>query len=229
MKKLISVSGPAHSGTTLMATIIGAHPNVHLIPKETYWFSQEWYAPGDARNAIDYLSSNIKEDYVVEKTPVHLRYLYDIESEIPNSKFIVTLRDPRDIVWSYYKRTGDWDKSINECRIDFKTAKDLKKNRFPLKIVKYEDLVINLSQTTESVSKFIGINFNKRMLSYYNYAPNWFSNIGGSHEKMRAKQVRLPLFDGRGKWIGNLSENQIDEIYDEIYPYAKSFGYSNKS
>lgn len=226
MKKLISVSGLAHSGTTLTATIIGAHPNVHLIPKETYWFSKEWYAYGDARNALDYLSSNVKEDYVLEKTPVHVRYLDDIELLLPDTSFIVTVRDPRDIVWSYYKRTNDWDKSIEECQIDFEIIRGLRRTKFPCKVIRYEDLISNFDTTVKIMCKHIGINFNKRMLSYYKYAPNWFANSGGAHEKMRASQVKKSLFDGRSKWIGNLSDSQLQEIHEEIVPYSKYFGYS---
>jgi len=224
VKKLISVCGPAHSGTTLLATMIGSHPNIHLIPKETYWFSEEWWAYGDIRGAYDYLNSSIKQEYVLEKTPAHVRYVGKILENFPDSKIIVSLRDPRDIVWSMYKRHQDWSFSVDQTMIDFMEAEKLKTNK-NVKIIRYEDVVNDTRQTVTEISEHVGVNFNDRMINHHKFSPTWFENVGGDHEKHRALQVKKPLYDGSNQYIGNLDKNQLNQIKNKIEKFSENFGY----
>jgi hypothetical protein len=75
---LISISGSGHSGTTLTATILGAHKNLLLIQTETRMFLNEFY---DINNFIfnNYTSEKI---YIIEKTPNHVYVLDKIKVKI---------------------------------------------------------------------------------------------------------------------------------------------------
>jgi hypothetical protein len=231
---LISISGCGHSGTTLTATVLGAHKNLLLIPTETRMFLDESY---DINNFIFNNYSNEKT-MVIEKTPNHIYVLDKIKKEYPDTKFILNIRDPRDIVSSLYSRFEDWNKSIDRLKKDFEYVK-----KFYLfgHLVKYEDIVNNFEDTFIDICKYINIDFDENMLEYYKYAPNWYGvenpkdsdgkdkvykNNISNHEIRRSWQVKQPLFDGTGRWKKELSSSQIDDVVKNIGEVANFFGYT---
>jgi len=231
---LISISGCGHSGTTLTATVLGAHKNLLLIPTETRMFLDESY---DINNFI-FNNYSDKETMVIEKTPNHLYVLDKIKKEYPDTKFILNIRDPRDIVSSLYSRFEDWNKSIDRLKKDFEYVK-----KFYLfgHLVKYEDIVNNFEDTFIDICKYIKIDFDENMLEYYKYAPNWYGvenpkdsdgkdkvykNNISNHEIRRSWQVKQPLFDGTGRWKKELSSSQIDDVVKNIGEMANFFGYT---
>jgi len=231
---LISISGCGHSGTTLTATVLGAHKNLLLIPIETRMFLDESY---DINNFISNNYSN-KKTMVIEKTPNHIYVLDKIKKEYPDTKFILNIRDPRDIVSSLYSRFEDWNKSIDRLKKDFEYVK-----KFYLfgHLVKYEDIVNNFEDTFIDICKYINIDFDENMLEYYKYAPNWYGvenpkdsdgkdkvykNNISNHEIRRSWQVKQPLFDGTGRWKKELSSSQIDDVVRSVGEIADFFGYT---
>ena len=231
---LISISGCGHSGTTLTATVLGTHKNLLLIPTETRMFLDESY---DINNFIFNNYSN-KETMVIEKTPNHLYVLDKIKKEYPDTKFILNIRDPRDIVSSLYSRFEDWNKSIDRLKKDFEYVK-----KFYLfgHLVKYEDIVNNFEDTFIDICKYINMDFDQNMLEYYKYAPNWYGvenpkdsdgkdkvykNNISNHEIRRSWQVKQPLFDGTGRWKKELSRSQIDDVVKNVGEVSNFFGYA---
>ena len=232
---LISISGCGHSGTTLTATVLGAHKNLLLIPIETKMFLDESY---DINNFI-FNNYSDKKTMIIEKTPNHIYVLDKIKKEYPSAKFILNIRDPRDIASSLYNRFKDWNKSIDRLKKDFDYMK-----KFYLfgHLVKYEDIVNNFEDTFIDICKYIDIDFDKNMLEYHRYAPNWYGvsepkNINDSDEAYvtgkpsnneirRSWQVKQPLFDGTGRWKKELSSNQIDDVVKNVGDVANFFGYS---
>ena len=231
---LISISGCGHSGTTLTATVLGAHKNLLLIPTETRMFLDESY---DINNFIFNNYSNEKT-MVIEKTPNHIYVLDKIKQEYPDTKFIFNIRDPRDLVASLYGRVYDWDKSISRLKKDFDYIKKFYSFGH---LVKYENIVNNFENTFIDICKYINIDFDKNMLEYYRYAPNWYGvenpkdtdgkdkiykNNISNHEIRRSWQVRQPLFDGTGRWKKELSNSQIDDVVKNVGEVANFFGYA---
>ncbi len=231
---LISISGCGHSGTTLTATVLGTHKNLLLIPTETRMFLDESY---DINNFI-FNNYSDKETMVIEKTPNHLYVLDKIKKEYPDTKFILNIRDPRDIVSSLYSRFEDWNKSIDRLKKDFEYVK-----KFYLfgHLVKYEDIVNNFEDTFIDICKYINMDFDQNMLEYYKYAPNWYGvenpkdsdgkdevykNNISNHEIRRSWQVKQPLFDGTGRWKKELSSSQIDDVVKNVGEVANFFGYA---
>jgi hypothetical protein len=231
---LIYISGCGHSGTTLTATVLGTHKNLLLIPTETRMFLDESY---DINNFIFNNYSN-KETMVIEKTPNHLYVLDKIKKEYPDTKFILNIRDPRDIVSSLYSRFEDWNKSIDRLKKDFEYVK-----KFYLfgHLVKYEDIVNNFEDTFIDICKYINMDFDQNMLEYYKYAPNWYGvenpkdsdgkdkvykNNISNHEIRRSWQVKQPLFDGTGRWKKELSRSQIDDVVKNVGEVSNFFGYA---
>ena len=231
---LISISGCGHSGTTLTATVLGAHKNLLLIPTETRMFLDESY---DINNFIFNNYSNEKT-MVIEKTPNHIYVLDKIKKEYPDTKFILNIRDPRDIVSSLYSRFEDWNKSIDRLKKDFEYIKKFYSFGY---LVKYEDIVNNFEDTFIDICKYINIDFDQNMLEYYKYAPNWYGvenpkdsdgkdkvykNNISNHEIRRSWQVKQPLFDGTGRWKKELSSSQIDDVVKNVGEVANFFGYT---
>ena len=231
---LISISGCGHSGTTLTATVLGVHKNLLLIPTETRMFLDESY---DINNFI-FNNYSGKETMVIEKTPNHIYVLDKIKKEYPDTKFILNIRDPRDIVSSLYSRFEDWNKSINRLKKDFEYIKKFYSFGY---LVKYEDIVNNFENTFIDICKYINIDFDENMLEYYKYAPNWYGvenskNTDGkdkiyknnisNHEIRRSWQVKQPLFDGTGRWKKELSNSQIDDVAKNVGEVASFFGYA---
>ena len=231
---LISISGCGHSGTTLTATVLGTHKNLLLIPTETRMFLDESY---DINNFI-FNNYSGKETMVIEKTPNHIYVLDKIKKEYPDTKFILNIRDPRDIVSSLYSRFEDWNKSIDRLKKDFEYIKKFYSFGY---LVKYEDIVNNFEDTFIDICKYINMDFDQNMLEYYKYAPNWYGvenpkdsdgkdkvykNNISNHEIRRSWQVKQPLFDGTGRWKKELSSSQIDDVVKNVGEVANFFGYA---
>ena len=227
--KLISVSGCGHSGTTLTATVLGAHKNLLLIPTETRMFLNEFY---DIDNFIfnNYTSEKI---YIIEKTPNHVYVLDKIKLKYPETKFILNIRDPRDIAASLYNRFDDWQKALDRLKKDFEHVKKFYNQSY---IIKYEDVVNNFENTFIDTCQYLSINFDKNMLTYYKMPINWFNvknpkktdgkDFNKRHETNRSWQVKQPLFDGTGRWKKELNNNQIDDVVKNVGEMANFFGYS---
>jgi hypothetical protein len=196
----IFVSGFGHSGTTLMATMLGAHPKTHLIPYETRWFI------GDIETGTKKIAE-VQEKHpglvIVEKTPMHMYRIDDID--IPDARFVTMIRHPYDVAASLYIRYNDMNKAIKRITDDFSALQSIKSD---IHIVKYENLIENPKETLTGVCYYSQLRFSKKMLEHEQYAPIWFKveqpkNVRGrgkDHEIRRAWQVQQPLFDGRGRF-----------------------------
>lgn len=101
----------------------------------------------------------------VEKTPWHILYVKEIKAAMPRSKFILIVRDPRDVVMSIYNygwtrgrlaglvRTAiAWKWHMRKVEIDLK--------EFPDDVIRvsYEQLVRCPEETGERLSNFLGVN-----------------------------------------------------------------------
>jgi len=226
--KLISISGCGHSGTTLTATVLGAHKNLLLIPNETRMFIDGDY---DINNFIFNNYSNEKIA-IIEKTPNHVYVLDKIKLKYPETKFILNIRDPRDIAASLYNRFDNWEKALDRLKKDFEYVKKFSSQSY---IIKYEDIVNNFEDTFINTCKYLDINFDKNMLTYYQTPINWFNiknpkktdgkDINGKHEMNRSWQVNQPIFDGTGRWKKELNNDQINDIVTSVGELSYFFGY----
>jgi hypothetical protein len=212
-----------------MATILGAHKNLHVIPFETSIFRN---TDNPDLSVID--PSKYGQDIlgVVEKTPAHIHHMDLIKSLVPNSKFIVMVREPYDMIASQKHR----DESLEPSR--FNIMKDLTKSievadRDDVLIVRYEDLIENLEGTCGRVCEFISIVFDPQMLRFYEVQHEWWGlkdpkSMDGrgwaSHRHRRAWQVRQPIFDGRGRRV-ELTQEEMDSFLPVTTEYSKRFGY----
>lgn len=231
---LISISGCGHGGTTLLATILGAHPNVLLIDKETKWFlGLGPLAIGRVNKARDFMARSNHDStvkWVLEKTPRHVFRIPYIRSLFPKTPFVVMVRDPRDLVASIAKRIGDFEGAMVRVRLDLKAVNRVAGDKDVL-VIRYEDLVRDFEKTIQKVTKHVGLNFDERMAKFSDSAPTWF-NVGeaketdgagkAAHVSRRAWQVQQPLFDGSGRYKKDLTPAQIERVEVELGPLVRS-------
>jgi hypothetical protein len=205
--KLVSVSGCAHGGTTLMATILGANKDWHLITTETCAYTlDKWTNRSDL---IKRLPENSQR--VIEKTPRHVYNLNSIKKDFPQSSFVVMVRNPLDVVLSIYKRDGNFNNALYQHSSDL-TACISVINKQDTVIVEYENIIEDFDLTVKNVCNHTGVEFTESMRNFHMYSPSWFEEFlqqgRNEHLLKRSVQMKTPLFDGRGRGILELSPKQ---------------------
>lgn len=117
-----------------------------------------------------YYKTNSDASFVGEKTPESVRYLDDLLSLYPNAKIIHIIRDPRAVVASLL-RVPHNSKSIlihaatwrSDVWAGLRFAKD---KQYKCVSIFYEDLVSSPEIVLTGLCEFVGIPFDKKMLSF---------------------------------------------------------------
>lgn len=211
-----------------MATIIGAHPGVSLIPEETRWFT----APGPmswfrARRAVAFVRGQIVQgaEKVVEKTPRHVFRLSNISRIFPGARHIVMVRNPRSLVASLVRRFGSFDVALKRASGDYRMV-NLSRTEDDVMVVRYEDMVRDLKQTLLLVEEFAGLQHLESPEQYYQKAPEWFSHArpSNAHELRRRAQMFQPISDFTQEWKNTLSPEEVKRI-DTVFTGISTFDY----
>ncbi|WP_431137280.1 sulfotransferase family protein [Psychroserpens mesophilus] len=137
-------------------------------------------------NIVDFYgqSVNQKSSSLVlgDKNNYYINHLQEIRSIAPNAKYLIIIRDPRDVYCSYKgiadlnskstyipklpqsvkSFTDDW--SQNQSKI-FKFLKKLNQKQF--QVIHYEDLVLDSKLQLVKVCDFLDLPFEEKMLRYY--------------------------------------------------------------
>ena len=204
-----------------MATILGSHSEIHTIPNETAVFCGT-----DSMAQIHrFLQQsnphrNHRKAIICEKTPSHVHHIGKIRTYFPDAKIVLMVRDGRDVVASLKHHAGSVTHAINRWVHD--TAATLAAAATTnVKMIKYESLVDDPVAVVSEICAFIGVPFQQQMLRFHGDAPDWFGVTerkagpvaeGGDRRTLRNWQVHQPLFDGRGKWRGQLGGDDLAQF-----------------
>jgi len=207
MKAAVFICGCGHTGTSLLANMFAAHPDVFVPLRETETFLDEQQAPARLASLLAEAKASAKP-HLVEKTPKHIHKLDLIRSMVPGARFILTVRDGRDVAASFIKRVGSArpgvDRWLEECAI---VRGELQRSDTTL--VRYEDLIENTEAELQRLCTFASIPYSEAMLAYYAQQRLWFGveavrkgtgAAGIEHRLLRNWQINQPIFDGRGAW-----------------------------
>ena len=176
----IFIVGSERSGTTLMRSLINAHPNISC-GEETHFLSglegivgSKWRLMKDYPFEKEYWYEKIRElfdDFKTEaaekqgksrwgdKTPIYVLKLDFINKLFPDCQVIHMIRDGRDVVassmdrWGYRRglsATKRWGKSV---RAGQHFGRSVSPERYIE--IRYEDLVLNPESTMQLVCKFL--------------------------------------------------------------------------
>lgn len=231
--KIIFVVGCGHSGTTLMASLLGAHPEVYTIEHETYWFLNRPFIeieyPIEKRKCLEEGKS-----IVCEKTPRHVHKIKEMKERFPNARFVAMVRAGKDNVASLKKRmisTLGSEKSSLKYGVerwinDNETLLSLLDKDF-LHVVKYEDLVTKKEFVMKEVLSFLDLEYTDDVFDFYKKGYQWFGvkdakettgEEGYRHLQLRAWQMTQPIKDNRGAWQKILSEKEARLVEERTKP-----------
>ena len=232
------IVGCGHSGTTLLARILGENSETYVPPIETETFLHgRERAEKSLRHYLNETAAHEKK-LLVEKTPRHV-YAIDIARELaPESKFIAMVRDGRDVVSSLMHRGASFESALQRWKNDNQPIIE-NWGKDDVLVLRYEDLITQTETEIGRVCAFLGIPFEDGMLEHHVSQKNWFgqsevrkgTGVGpGEHEALRNWQVNQPIFDGRGRWKETLSPEQAELITQgPTKELMKQFGYLTDS
>jgi hypothetical protein len=223
--------------------MLGAHPDVHAIPFETEAFA--WGRHGEAAAAI--IDAAVAETgrkqaaVIVEKTPGHLMGLKAIRETFPDARFVALLRDPRDVVSSVKRRTGDLQTGIKWWRQAGERLVIELSGKFgakPIHLVRYESLVDRPGEELDRLCRFLGLRYTAAMLDFWKDERDWFrmterretdGRAGPNHSINRNWQIHQPLMRDRvGIFRRELGAEELHLVEAELGPLAAQLGYQMK-
>jgi tetratricopeptide (TPR) repeat protein len=243
--------GFVRSGTTLLEQVLGSHPNVVALEEKGLLndLSDRFMTSNVALESLSSLSgrelANYREMYwrrvrelagsvtgkvFVDKQPLNSVKLPLISKLFPAAKVLFALRDPRDVVFSCFRRPF----KINLAMFEFLSLADaaefyaavmrlteLYRTKLPLNVLdhRYEDLVQDFEGQVRKICTFIGVEWAEEMRHFDKLAP------AVDLRSPSARQVARPLYaEGAGHWR-NYAE-QLAPALPVLEPWVGKFGYS---
>ena len=223
----VFIVGCGHSGTSIMLAILGNHPAFHPIPKESGLFIKTDAAALKMMAEWDEATAAAGKRRWIEKTPPNIFHIGRFLKMRPQARFVLMLRDGRDVVCSLKHRIGyrSFEDRLDRWIYDNMAGLPWW-DHSQVKVVKYEDLIEDPADTLAGICAFLGEEYDAAMLDYHRHDRRWYSedlrNPGqivthNDHNAFRNWQINQPLFDGRGKWREEMSEEDRKIFYESRY------------
>ncbi|HXI72579.1 MAG TPA: sulfotransferase [Verrucomicrobiae bacterium] len=255
-RRLALLCGHARSGTTLLEQVLDAHPEI-VSAEETTTFLDDAFAPlrrslpPDAymlpvleaagtpalqqaraayfRSMELSLGSPIAGRLLLDKNPVLTFLIPAFVRVFPETKFLIALRDPRDVVLSCFMQPQPLNPvtaaylSLAGTAEDYADLMSIWRTLAPLMPapcleVRYEDMVADLESVARKTLDFLDVPWDDRVL--------------GFDEHARQKMVRSPTYAdvtqpvyqrARGRWVNY--EKYLQPYLAKLEPFIKAFGY----
>jgi len=253
---LALLAGAPRSGTTLLEQILGAHPQIlafdeslnfmHVVVEKLQLPS---FSRGVTLKALNDLSAASRRQIAGRYVKNLLRELRDVPRDrllldknpqvtpwlpvwlrlYPQSKIIIALRDPRDVVISRYFQhlTTAWGivcfGSLEATAKHYADGMDVwlrlrELGGFDWIETRYEDVVADLQREGLRVTEFLGLPWHEAQAAYY--------------ETARSKYVYSPTYDEVRKPIYKTSvarwkhyESALAPLQGNLAKYCQAFGY----
>jgi hypothetical protein len=203
----VFIVGAPHSGTSLLLAILSSHSKFAAIGPETHaarraeWITRAFFWLFDVVAIADGKSR------WVEKTPQHIFCIDKIMRLRPGSKFIIIIRDGRDVSSSIKGRTGSIEQGINVW-IDSNRAGQQFWDHPNVHVVQYGDIIDNFEGTLRPVFAFLEEDYEPEVRNFHTTPKHFYSKkvkkpdtpFGEQGRHHRNWQINQPLFDGRGRW-----------------------------
>lgn len=205
----IIIGASPRSGTTILLSILGAHPHIFAIPNQTYafdiWEEDEDTDTGSMRHKPVRID-RIYREFVLnpipkssrrwcEKTPKNIQYFDKILEYYENRvRLIHIVRDGRDVVVSKHPKHNpdQYWVPIERWIGDTALAVELEDhpNMFTLR---YEDLVLDFASSIEKICRFIDEPITAEM-------QEWLEHTNVRKSKHLLKPVENLYKDSIGRW-----------------------------
>ncbi len=254
--KLALLGGHPRSGTTLLEQILGAHPAVRAFDESEAFVTEIGDklappppAPPLKAGALDSLSSgrraelkgrylksllreaepDLSADILLDKNPSSTASLHLWLRLFPESKVIIALRDPRDVVLScFFQNLALTPMNANFLSLEraVKHYGDLMDVWLRLRELggfdwietRYEDIVADVEKEGRRVTAFLGL--------------DWRAGQAASHEAARAKVVFSPTYSDVAKPVHSRAVGRwkhyaaaLEPWREKLARYGRAFGY----
>ena len=170
------------------------------------------------------------EKVYIDKLPLNLLEAPLINALYPNAKFILALRHPFDTILSCWMQNFklnsamaimvDLEQIVKLYCLAMETFKICRiKYNLNVHIIKYEDLLEDITGESTSLLKFLGINWETQMKDYR------FTAIKrGRINTPSYAQVSQPIYkDAKYRWVNY--KDYLENYLDKIEPWIDEFGY----
>lgn len=255
-RRLALLCGHARSGTTLLEQVLDAHSEI-VSAEETPTILDEAYAPltrhlppdtemlavlessanselQQSRAAyfrvMDLVVGNpVGSRLLVDKNP-YANYLIPAFIRIfPETKFLIALRDPRDVVLSCFMQPQPLSViksaylSLAGTAEDYAAVMSVWRTLAPLMPdsyleVRYEDVVTNLESVARKTLEFLGVPWDARVLGFDAHARNKLVRTPTYAD------VTQPIYQrARGRWRSY--QKYLEPHLEKLEPFVRAFGY----
>jgi tetratricopeptide (TPR) repeat protein len=214
----IFIVGCGHSGTSLLLAMLGTHKHLHPIPKESALFLKTDKGLELTMGEFDHDCLSAGKTAWIEKTPPHIFQIHRFLAFRPQSRILLILRDGRDVVCSLKHRQGYLPVQDRLERWIYDNLAAQSYWQHPnLHVVKYENLIENPEGTLRDICAFLDEEYDPAMLDFHKVERKWYAaeiarppNIQSrsDHAAHRNWQINQPLFDGRGRWKSEMTDDE---------------------
>lgn len=229
----IIIGGCERSGTSLLQSVISAHPSIYAIGEETWAFCYGHAAGFNSKKNIRILRlykalgrSNIPSscNRWCEKSPANIFYFDSILEYFKNKvKLIYIIRDGRDVVTSIHpsNKSKPWV-SIDRW-LDVAEKGYQYRECDQVLTIKYEDLILNFDTTVKSICEHAGVSVEDQIMNWHKYAKIKKSKnlIGNTVEKISKESIGK--FDSNDFKHRNIVEKFL--LNDKAMYFLKLYNY----
>lgn len=214
------------SGTTLLLSILSAHPLIHDIKKQTYSFTK-WNKKGKAerldrlyRELIFHKISKNSTRWC-EKTPKNVEFFVEILDYFQDVKLIHLIRDGRDVVTSRhpYRDPNKFWVAPERWVNNVKAALADKGNKNVYTLI-YENLIENYEEEIDKLCQFLDEETHDNLF-------NWQANTSLRKSKHWRKPVQKLHSRSIGRWKKKKYKKRIVAFYlnSEVLQLLKDLNY----
>ncbi|HVV01337.1 MAG TPA: sulfotransferase [Verrucomicrobiae bacterium] len=255
-RRVALLTGHPRSGTTLLEQVIDAHSDVISL-EETTLIHDEIYVPMGRdfpansgifqmldsappsvlsglrenyfRCAGMYLRQDIGKRLLIDKNPGVNVMVPVLARVFPETKFLVALRDPRDVVMSCFMQSltltpvSSSYLSLGEAVKQYASVMDFWRAMMPRlgdrgMYVRYEEMVEDLPKVARSVLSFLGLEFEENVLKFYEHAQT--KRVSSPSQA----DVKKPVYRSAiGRWRNY--EKYLDPYLAGLEPFLKEWNY----
>jgi len=242
--------GFPRSGTTLLENVFASHSDVLALDERATLLNTEerYLASADTLDHLGTLSAEEaaqrRAEYwqvirgfrmtpddkvIVDKMPLYTKKLPLISKLFPGVKILFAVRDPRDVVFSCFRRAFQMNAGMYQF-VTLESAAlyydavmrlaELYRAKLPLDLheVRYESLVVDFEGETRAACAFLGIDWRDSL--------NDFASVARTRQirTPSAAQVRGGLYSsGAGQW--RRYAKHLEPILPILQPWVERFGY----
>lgn len=242
----VFIVGCGHSGTTLLLAMLSRHPSLYAVPYESSLVTR---SPAEADWFVDQFNRQARragKATWLEKTPSQVRHIGALIARFPTARVIVMVRDGRDVACSIEARSGDFAAGVRRWELDNAAADEWTGHDQVLSVT-YEELIEDRASTLRMLCSFLGLDFDEGLLDHdrgdFTFLGRFQDHrrfarqmrrsgvqqpatpAGEGHRGYRSWQASQPVFDGRGRWRSDMSEEQKQVFKSIAGERLVSYGY----